>query len=102
MSVAQLFNITLTPIHTELIVSSAVIASIATAAIPGGGVVMLAYVLSVAGLPLEGIGIMMVIDPRADAIRTAINVSGDNACTVFNFENTRSKAKARRVGKHDI
>ncbi|MEM4596296.1 MAG: cation:dicarboxylase symporter family transporter, partial [Desulfurococcaceae archaeon] len=37
----------------------------------------------VVGLPLEGVGIMMVIDPPADAIRTAINVSGDNACTVL-------------------
>lgn len=83
MFIAQLFGITLTPAQFGLIVSSAVIASIATAAIPGGGVVMLAYVLSVVGLPLEGIGIMMVIDPLADAIRTAINVSGDNACTIL-------------------
>jgi len=26
---------------------------------------------------------MMVIDPLADAIRTAINASGDNACSVL-------------------
>ena len=44
---------------------------------------MLAYVLSVIGLPLEGVGIMMVIDPLADTIRTAVNVSGDNACTIL-------------------
>ncbi|MEM4869087.1 MAG: dicarboxylate/amino acid:cation symporter [Desulfurococcaceae archaeon] len=81
--IAQLFGISLAPSQYGLIVLSVLVGSIATAAIPGGGTVMLAYVLSVVGLPLEGVGIMMVIDPPADAIRTAINVSGDNACTVL-------------------
>lgn len=81
--IAQLFGITLAPAQCGLVVFSALVASIATAAIPGGGLVMLAYVFSVVGLPLEGIGIMAVIDTFADAIRTAINVSGDNACTVL-------------------
>jgi Na+/H+-dicarboxylate symporter len=83
MFIAQLFGITLTPYHISLIILAAVIGSVATAAIPGGGTIMLAYVLSVVGLPLEGVGIMLVIDPITDAIRTAINASGDNACTVF-------------------
>ncbi|MEM1641807.1 MAG: dicarboxylate/amino acid:cation symporter [Desulfurococcaceae archaeon] len=81
--IAQLFGISLAPSQYGLIVLSVLVGSIATAAIPGGGTVMLAYVLSVVGLPLESVGIMMVIDPPADAIRTAINVSGDNACTVL-------------------
>ncbi len=81
--VAQLFGIPLQPYHAGLIVAAAVIGSVATAAIPGGGTVMLAYVLATVGLPLEGIAIMMVIDPLADAIRTAINASGDNACSVL-------------------
>jgi Na+/H+-dicarboxylate symporter len=83
MFVAQLFNITLTPAQIGLIIIAAMIGSVATAAIPGGGTIMLAYVLGVVGLPLEGVGIMLVIDPIADAIRTAINVSGDNACTTL-------------------
>jgi Na+/H+-dicarboxylate symporter len=37
----------------------------------------------VVGLTLEGVGIMAVIDTFADVIRTAINVSGDDACTVL-------------------
>lgn len=83
MFIAQLFGITLTPYQLGILIFAALVGSIATAAIPGGGTVMLAYVLYVLGLPLEGIGIMLVIDPIADAIRTAINVSGDNACTVL-------------------
>lgn len=81
--IAQLFNIPLTPYHYILLVFAALIGSVATAAIPGGGTIMLAYVLAVMGLPLEGVGIMLVIDPIADAMRTAVNLSGDNACTVL-------------------
>lgn len=81
--VAQLFGLPLQPYQYGLIIMAAIIGSVATAAVPGGGTIMLAYVLSVVGLPLEGIGIMLVVDPIADAIRTAINVSGDNACTVL-------------------
>jgi Na+/H+-dicarboxylate symporter len=81
--IAQLFGISLTPAQVGLAVVAAVVGSVATAAIPGGGTIMLAYVLGVVGLPLEGVGIMMVMDPIADAMRTAINVSGDNACSVL-------------------
>jgi len=81
--IAQLFGIPLTPVHLSLAVVAAVIGSVATAAIPGGGTIMLAYVFSVLGLPTEGVGIMMAVDPISDAMRTAINVSGDNACTVL-------------------
>ncbi len=81
--IAQLFGLTLTPYHISLLIIAAMIGSVATAAIPGGGTIMLAYVLSVIGLPLEGIGIMLVIDPITDAMRTAINVSGDNASAIL-------------------
>lgn len=83
MFIAQLFGIPLTPYHISLLIFAAMIGSVATAAIPGGGTIMLAYVLSVVGLPLEGIGIMLVIDPITDAMRTAVNVSGDNASSVL-------------------
>ncbi len=81
--VAQLFGIALTPAHIGIAVAAAIVGSVATAAIPGGGVIMLAFVLGTLGLPLEGVGIMMVVDPISDAMRTAMNVSGDNACTVL-------------------
>jgi len=81
--IAQLFGISLTPAQVGLAVVAAVIGSVATAAIPGGGTIMLAFVLGTLGLPLEGVGIMMVIDPITDAIRTAVNASGDTACSVL-------------------
>ncbi len=81
--VAQLFGITLGFDKLAMVVLAALIGSIATAAIPGGGLIMLAFVLASVGLPLEGIAIILAIDPILDAIRTAINVSGDNASSVL-------------------
>lgn len=81
--IAQLFNIHLGPGAYALLIFSALVGSMATAAIPSGGTIMLAFVLSVVGLPLEGIAIMMAVDPIADALRTAVNASGDNACSVL-------------------
>ena len=81
--IAQLFNIHLGPSAYGLLIFSALVGSVATAAIPSGGTIMLAFVLSVVGLPLEGIAIMMAVDPIADALRTAVNASGDNACSVL-------------------
>ncbi len=81
--IAQLFGIHLGPGAYGLIVFAALVGSVATAAIPSGGTIMLAFVLSVVGLPLEGIAIMMAVDPIADALRTAVNASGDNACSVL-------------------
>jgi len=81
--IAQLFGITLGFDKLLLLVVAALIGSIATAAIPGGGLIMLAFVLASIGLPLEGIAIILAVDPILDAIRTAINVSGDNACSIL-------------------
>jgi len=81
--VAQLFGITLGFDKLLLLILATLIGSIATAAIPGGGLIMLAFVLSTVGLPLEGIAIILAVDPILDAIRTAINVSGDNASSAL-------------------
>ena len=57
-------------------------ASIGTAGVPGAGVVMLAMVLSTAGLPLDGIALIAGIDRIFDMGRTVINISGDTAAAV--------------------
>ncbi|MCS7116806.1 MAG: dicarboxylate/amino acid:cation symporter, partial [Nitrososphaerales archaeon] len=62
-----------------LIITMAMLGSVATAAIPGGGLIMLAMVLAAAGLPLEGIALIVAIDPILDALRTSINATGDTA-----------------------
>ena len=58
-----------------LIVLVSVLGSAATAGTTGA-TVMLTLTLSTAGLPLEGMALLLAVDPIVDMGRTALNVSG--------------------------
>ncbi len=73
--VAQFFGITLNPLDYVLIVFVSVLGSAATAGVTGA-TVMLTLTLSTLGLPLEGVGLLLAIDPILDMGRTAVNVAG--------------------------
>ncbi|MCS7097474.1 MAG: dicarboxylate/amino acid:cation symporter [Candidatus Methanomethyliaceae archaeon] len=77
--IAQAFGITLDPSLFGTIIVVGTLAAVATAAIPGGGLLMLATTVAAAGLPLEGIALIVAIDPILDMLRTMINASGDVA-----------------------
>ncbi|WP_076070381.1 dicarboxylate/amino acid:cation symporter [Sphingomonas montana] len=73
--VAQFYGI---PLHLSdyvLIAFVSVIGSAATAGLTGA-IVMLTLTLSTLGLPLEGAGLLLAIDPIIDMGRTAVNVAG--------------------------
>ena len=73
--VAQFYNVPLTLDSYVLIALVSVIGSAATAGLTGA-VVMLSLTLSTLGLPLEGVGLLLGIDPILDMGRTATNVAG--------------------------
>lgn len=73
--VAQFFGISLGLEHYLLIAFVAVIGSAATAGLTGA-TVMLTLTLSTLGLPLEGVGLLLAVDPILDMGRTAVNVAG--------------------------
>ncbi len=73
--VAQFFGIDLNITQYLLIAFVAVIGSTATAGMTGA-TVMLTLTLSTLGLPLEGVGLLLAIDPILDMGRTAVNVAG--------------------------
>jgi len=73
--VAQFFGIELGITDYLLIVFVSVIGSAATAGLTGA-TVMLTLTLSTLGLPLEGVGLLLAIDPILDMMRTATNVAG--------------------------
>jgi len=75
ITVAQLFGVELNLTHYLLIAFVAVVGSAATAGLTGA-VVMLTLTLSTLGLPLEGVGLLLAIDPILDMARTATNVAG--------------------------
>jgi len=73
--VAQFFGVPLQLQDYLLIVFVSVIGSAATAGLTGA-TVMLTLTLSTLGLPLEGAGLLLAIDPILDMGRTAVNVTG--------------------------
>lgn len=73
--VAQFFGLDLSITDYVLIAFVSVIGSAATAGVTGA-TVMLTLTLSTLGLPLEGVGLLLAIDPILDMGRTAVNVAG--------------------------
>lgn len=73
--VAQFYGIALGPADYVLIILVSVLGSAATAGMTGA-MVMLTLTLSTLGLPLEGAGLLLAIDPILDMGRTAVNVAG--------------------------
>ncbi|MFF5442084.1 dicarboxylate/amino acid:cation symporter [Streptomyces achromogenes] len=73
--IAQIFDVQLSVGDYLLIAFVSVVGSAATAGLTGA-TVMLTLTLSTLGLPLEGVGLLMAIDPVLDMMRTATNVAG--------------------------
>lgn len=80
--VAQVFGVDLGVTDYLLIAFVSVIGSAATAGLTGA-IVMLTLTLSTLGLPLEGVGLLLAIDPILDMIRTATNVTGQMVVPVL-------------------
>ena len=75
--IAQAFGIPLSIGAQIGILITATLASIGTAGVPGAGLIMLSMVVTSAGLPIEGLGLVAGIDAVLDMARTCINVTGD-------------------------
>ena len=79
--IAQALNFDLTFSDQLMIVLTALLASIGSAAVPGAGMVMLVIVLESVGFPADklGIGLALIfaVDRPLDMCRTVINVTGD-------------------------
>jgi len=75
--IANVYHISLGFGSLISVVIAATLASIGTAGVPGAGIIMLAMVLHQAGLPSEGIGLIIGVDRLLDMLRTAVNVAGD-------------------------
>ncbi|CAL9525185.1 Proton_glutamate-aspartate symporter [Streptomyces sp. enrichment culture] len=73
--VGEFFHVDMGIKEYLLIVFVSVIGSAATAGLTGA-TVMLTLTLSTLGLPLEGVGLLLAIDPILDMMRTATNVAG--------------------------
>lgn len=97
--IAQCYGIELTAIQLLLISFTATCSAIGAAGIPGSGFIMLSTVLSVAGLPLEGLALIAGIDRIREMISTVLNVAGDAVCALYlaKQENELDLVKYNRI-----
>jgi proton glutamate symport protein len=77
--IAQAFSMDLTFSQQVMIILTATLASIGTAAVPSAGMVTLVIILGQAGIPEAGLALIFAIDRPLDMLRTVTNVTSDAA-----------------------
>jgi Na+/H+-dicarboxylate symporter len=75
--IAQAYGVQLDFQGQLVVFVTATLAAIGAAGIPEAGLVTMLIVLNAAGLPTEGVGLLLSIDWFLDRCRTAVNVWGD-------------------------
>ncbi len=81
--IAQVYGINLTLEQLVIVVITATLASIGAAGVPGIGFITLAIVLEALGIPLEGLAMVLGVERILDMTRTAVNVTGDSAASIW-------------------
>jgi len=82
MFIAQAYGLSLGITTQFTIVLVALLTSIGVAGIPSASLVAITIILAAIGLPLEGIGLILVVDRVLDMCRTSVNVFSDSCCAV--------------------
>jgi Na+/H+-dicarboxylate symporter len=83
MFIAQVYGIDLGIAGLVTVVITATLASIGAAGVPGIGFITLTIVLQALGIPLEGLAMILGVERILDMTRTAVNVTGDSAASVW-------------------
>ncbi|MFP4500989.1 MAG: dicarboxylate/amino acid:cation symporter [Candidatus Hydrogenedentota bacterium] len=80
--IAQVYGLGLGIQEQLMVFLTATLASVGTAGIPGASIGLMSIILSSAGIPVEGIGIVIGVDRILDMSRTVVNVTGDSVGAV--------------------
>lgn len=80
---AQAYGVDLAIGQQLVIVLICVLAGIGTAGVPAGSIPVIATILTMVGVPVEGIGLVLGVDRFLDMCRTTLNVVGDLVAAAF-------------------
>jgi Na+/H+-dicarboxylate symporter len=81
--VAKLYGVPLGVGQFAAIGVTTVVTTFSVPGIPGGSIIMIVPVLLAAGVPAEGVGLLLGVDTIPDMFRTTTNVTGDVAAAVI-------------------
>ncbi len=93
MFIAQAYGHDLAFFEQFLVVFTALLASIGAAGIPMAGLVVITIILSVVGIPLEGVGLILAVDRILDMFRTSVNVWSDSCGAVVIAKSEKEELK---------
>ena len=79
---AQFYGIELSLTQQTMVVAICILGGIGTAGVPAGSIPVVALILGMVGVPVEGIGLILGVDRFLDMCRTTLNVTGDLAAAV--------------------
>jgi DAACS family dicarboxylate/amino acid:cation (Na+ or H+) symporter len=79
---AQFYGVHLALGKQIMVVLICILGGIGTAGVPAGSIPVVALILGLVGIPVEGIGLILGVDRFLDMCRTTLNVTGDLAAAV--------------------
>lgn len=83
LTLAQAFGVALSGAQMVAIVVMCVLTSVGAAGVPGGSIPLLVGILTMFGIPAEGIAIVLGVDRLLDMVRTTVNVASDLTATAY-------------------
>ncbi len=79
---AQFYGVDLSLGQQAMVCFICILGGIGTAGVPAGSLPVVAMILGMVGVPVEGIGLILGVDRFLDMCRTTLNVTGDLAAAV--------------------
>ena len=80
---AQVFGVQLGIGQQAIVMLICILAGIGTAGVPAGSLPVIAMMLGMVNVPVEGLGLILGVDRFLDMCRTTVNVTGDLAAAVY-------------------
>jgi proton glutamate symport protein len=81
--IARLYGVELSVAQLGSVVLTVVLTTFSVPGIPGGSIIVMVPTLLAAGVPVEGMGILLGADTIPDMFRTTTNVTGDMSAAVI-------------------
>jgi Na+/H+-dicarboxylate symporter len=81
--IAKLYGVELSLLQIGSVILTVILTTFSVPGIPGGSIIVMVPTLLAAGLPVEGMGILLGADTIPDMFRTTTNVTGDLSAAVI-------------------